>query len=58
MPIVIGNLQPVIPPDGSTGQVLAKKSNNNFDTEWVDHAVIVVSTTAPSNTSALWIDIS
>ena len=32
----IREIQGLLPPAGTTGQILAKKSNTNYDTEWVD----------------------
>ena len=56
MPIVIQNSGQYTPPDGTVGQVLAKRSDDDYDTDWIDHVPIHIGTTAPSNTSSLWID--
>lgn len=42
-----------LPEGGSTGQVLAKKSNNNNDTEWVDQTTVVNNLNSDSTTDAL-----
>lgn len=48
-----------VPVGGTTGQLLAKNSATDYDTEWVD-LQITVSATAPSSpvTNQLWVDIS
>ena len=42
-----------VPTGGKTGQVLAKKSNNNNDTEWVDQTTVVNNLNSDSTTDAL-----
>lgn len=48
-----------VPVGGTTGQILAKNSATDFDTEWVDPQ-ITVSATAPASPTLnqLWLDIS
>jgi hypothetical protein len=50
--------EPGLPPDGTSGYVLAKKSNVSFDVQWVPHTKITVGLTAPSSPSIgdLWVD--
>ena len=36
--IVLANIENAIPEGGTTGQVLAKASNDNYDTQWVDQS--------------------
>lgn len=53
--------EPGIPAGGTTGQLLTKKSDSNFDVEWVTIATkITVSATPPSspNVGDLWVDIN
>jgi hypothetical protein len=51
--------EPGLPQGGSTGQVLAKRSDMHFDAEWVTIATkITVGPTAPPgpNIGDLWVD--
>jgi len=50
------NVQPLFPLNGTEGQVLAKKTDVNFDTEWIGNIRISIGTSEPSDTNMLWID--
>lgn len=45
----------LVPAGGAAGQVLAKSGAGDYATAWVDRQ-IVVGTTAPTDTTLIWLD--